>query len=279
MLDSSLLDAHDYALIDQLAVANIPNDLPVLPLVPSELKKEAHLLPLLLPLYELNEDTRSTLIENEARAIAIGQPPLISTLLASPADPKKLSIHLTERLVIRLSLRIKALLRYYDPRVFAQLQWILPKPQLCSLFGPIENWSIYLDGAWQRIDAPVVGAAIWSTDATMSARLERIGMINQALARLPSPRNGTRAQLGEQIDRFLVHARDCYQLNHDEDMVSFAVHALNVNPNFDQHPIIKSLIGRLAQEQQTYSDATALLDESVWQSIGNDLTIHKGISS
>lgn len=279
MLDASYLDAHDYALIDQLSIDNIPADLHVLPLVPSELKNEAHLLPLILPLHDLTEDARSTLIENEARTIATGQTPLICTLLASPADPKKLSGHLANRLLVHLSQGTKALLRYYDPRVFLQLQWILPKQQLCALFGPIETWPVMVDNEWQKIKAPVVDKAIWSMDATTSARLGRIGMINQTLARLPTSLNGTRTQIGEQIDRYLVHAHSRYQLELDEDRVSFATHALSVNPNFDQHPIIKSLIGRLAQEQQTYSDATALLEESVWQSIGSDLSTHKGLST
>jgi len=97
-------------------------------------------------------------------------------------------------------------------------------------------------------------------------------MINQTLAQLPQEtRAGKRTQLGEQIDRLLVYAQEQYRFERDEDRVAFAVHGVTVNPRFDQHATIRTLIERLAEQQQSYSDASALLDQAAWQRIAQDM--------
>jgi len=272
MPQANLLLTHDYALIDQLAVEGLPNDLPILSLVPPKLENDAHLLPLLVSLSELSKERRLEIQAQQELAVANGQTPLLTTLLASAADPTKLRKHLTERLIVRLADHSKALLRYYDPRVFTQLQWMLPMQRLSALFGPIAHWTLYLDGAWQSTPASADVHGVWGVDKPTCARLERIAMINQTLAQLPQEtRAGKRTQLGEQIDRLLVYAQEQYRFERDEDRVAFAVHGVTVNPRFDQHATIRTLIERLAEQQQSYSDASALLDQAAWQRIAQDM--------
>lgn len=273
MPQTDILLRHDYALVDQLAVDSLPDDLPVLPLVPHKLEKDAHLLPLLVVLSELSQERRLELQAQQDMASANGQAPLFTTLLSSPADPNKMRLHLKERLIVRLADNAKALLRYYDPRVFAQLQWILPTQCLASLFGPITQWSVYLDDTWHSDSAPSEAHSVWLVDKPSSARLERIAMINQTLALLPlETRAGKRTQLGEQIDRLLVYAQERYGFEREADRIAFALHSISVHPQFDLHASIRTLIASLTEQQQTYSDATALLEPAAWQRIAQDLT-------
>lgn len=279
MLDAKILDSHDYALIDPMTVDAVPSELPVIPFVPFRLKKDAHLLPLLLPLRNLPAEARDTLLEDGARAHTDGRAPLVSTLLVTSDAPDRLCGHLAERLLIRLSRDEYALLRYYDPRVFVQLQWILPKSQLRALFGPISSWSVLLDGEWSSSPSVAVERAVWAMDKGTRERLARIGMINQTLARIPRPWPASRLQLGQQIDRVLAQATDRYQFEYDEDWVNFALHALSVNLNFDRHSLIQSLIRRIADEGQSYTDASALLSDSDWQRIDRELMLYQGLST
>jgi Domain of unknown function (DUF4123) len=273
MPQTDLLLSHDYALVDQLTVDGLPGDLPVLPLVPHKLEKDAHLLPLLVVLSELSQERRLELQAQQDMASANGQAPLFTTLLSSPAAPNSMRIHLKERLIVRLADNAKALLRYYDPRVFAQLQWILPTQSLGTLFGPITQWSVYLDGAWHSTPAPSEAHSVWLVDKPSSARLERIAMINQTLALLPlETRLGKRTQLGAQIDRLLVYAQERYGFEREEDRIAFALHSITVHPQFDLHANIRALITGLTEQQQTYSDATALFDQTAWQRIAQDMT-------
>jgi hypothetical protein len=271
MFDAHIFQQHDYAVIDRLAVDALPDGLPLVSFAPPALKNDVHLLPVLLPLRELGAEHQATLAASHARAVAAGQPLLCTTLLTSTVGTAQLQAHLAGKLVVRLSDGADALLRYYDPRVFVQLQWMLGPRQVRALFGPVTTWTVHLDGAWTSTSAPTVDRSSWWFDAQTSARLERSGLINETIACLPKPLAESRSRLGQQIDRLLVHAKGRYQFQRDEDLTAFAAQAINVHRAFDRHPTIQALIARLAEERQSYADATALLDEADWRRIGAEM--------
>lgn len=274
MMDLSLLAAHDFALIDQVAFDDLPTDLCVLHIVPRGLENDAHLLPLLLPLKTLTPPQQIKLLEQHAATVEAGQAPWLGTLLATALDAEVIRDHLASRLIVKLELRDKALLRYHDPRAFMQLQWMFNPSQRQALHGPIHTWSVFLDGEWRRLTAPTQATEhpTWTFDALTSARLERIGLINQVITALEQPAPIDRITLGQKIDRHLMRAHDLYNIERDEDRIAFALHALQVHPDFDRHHTIQSIIYGLPAKQSTYRDATALLDEGAWQQIAKEIT-------
>lgn len=275
MLNPSFLDTHSHILVDQLASNGLPSDFPTHPVVPTCLENEAHLLPLLISLRELSAKQVEWLLDNLSPLADKSASPICATLLASTAETKDLVGHLSARVLIRRLDKVggTALLRYYDPRVFAQLQWMLSIYQMRALFGPVDLWSIYLEGAWHTVQRSQLELSNWVIDAKCCARLDRIGLINETLRGMPSALRGAHTEIGKAIDESLIYAQQHYQFERNEDRVAFALHAMTVHREFDRHPTIQNLIGQLATESQTYADATALLNESDWQRIGIDLSI------
>lgn len=273
MLDTAFFDTHSHALVDRLAAVGLPDDVPTQAIVPSELKNEAHLLPLLIPLRDVSPEQRAWILGQTSTSEGDSFSPAGATLLAANTETMQLAAHLKDRLLIRLAgkKKGKALLRYYDPRVFTQLQWMLSAYQLKALFGPIAHWSVHLDGTWHTTPRPSVESLHWTFDAKCCAHLERIGLINQTLLKLPDISGKARIQSGPVIDEALAYAQQRYHLTQDDDRVAFATHAMTVHPEFDRHPTIQKLLAQLAGESQTYADAAALLSESDWQRIGADL--------
>ena len=86
----------------------------------------------------------------------------------------------------------RCLFRYYDPKVFAHLRWILNAAQLGELFGPVSGWTYWLDGGWRLASpAPRAAGRALAIDAQQGEHLRRVAAINALLAELPaSPRRG-----------------------------------------------------------------------------------------
>lgn len=62
------------------------------------------------------------------------------TFITSPHPFRDAYMHLQRLLNLKLSNGSSALLRYYDPRVMAQLQRVLTTDQLRTLMGPFVEW-------------------------------------------------------------------------------------------------------------------------------------------
>ncbi|CAN7634289.1 DUF4123 domain-containing protein [Trinickia sp. LjRoot230] len=73
-----------------------------------------------------------------------GAPPVLCAILECDKASHRLQQHLAERLVLPKPTEGTAIFRFYDPRVFAHLQWILKPEQLGALMGPAARWT-YLD--------------------------------------------------------------------------------------------------------------------------------------
>lgn len=273
MMDQRLLLDHAYALIDRVSGGTIPDGLPLIELAPAGMAHEAHLLPWLLPLRDVPAPQISELLDDMTAACAQGETPLLPTLMASPADVEAMRLHVVNRLIVRLADGQRVLLRYYDPRVFSQLRWILQPEQLVYLFGHIERWTFCLKGQWYSESRPQGANRLSLTpNAQQSAQLARIGAVNQVLATLlPHPTLAEHDRVSQAIDRLIERAQRQHGLAEEADWIAFARHGITVHPEFDRHPQIAAIIRRLPEDEATYRDATALLDEAHWQHIIHDL--------
>jgi len=186
-----LLAQHQYALLDRVALHPEPwhKDLPTLPLVSEEFKRDADKMPELLPL-DPKEPWFPVFSSSLEKMDEKGWRPIVSALLVVSEETRLESLvgHLTSRLVLH-SPRARAILRYYDSNIFPHFQRILRPVQIQALYGPIEQFTFRFKKGPQEIEwitepAPDITEplpALWSVTMEQRAALERVGAVNQAL--------------------------------------------------------------------------------------------------
>lgn len=268
-----LFNEHAYAMIDYVAIAQIPKEWPLVPLVPQGFEDEAYLLPALLPLKEFTDGQRLDALEMLDQTHERGEALPIVTFLNSDADLEQMRRHCIRQLILSLPNRRKTLLRSYDPSVFAQLLWMFTPGQLLTLFGPICRWTTYLNHRWQSARPPVHdGLPCGHVDLHQAEQLARIGMINRVLFQLAEEQRLMHEAVSRSIDMLLVRALD-YGLTREKELVEFALNGMTVHPQFDHHPVIAQLLSTLDPAEQTYCDAVALLDAAAWKHIAYELGV------
>ena len=263
-----LLRQCPYAIVDPLRTETFPVDIASTPLVPLWLRGQASQLPCLVQLGGMAAELTVRLLEILDRETGMQEAPCIAMLIFTDADagPDALRAHLVDRLTIRHRGR-QALLRYYDPRVFLQLTWMLTPGQLGWLLGPIDRVAGWVSGQWRVFDK--LNAAGDSRLAD-TATLARIGLINDVLAVTDcGPDTAQIIALSRRIERALRRA-ETHGLHNEDDRIAFATHAVSVHDEFDAHPQIAALL-ESRDAETSYRDAARLLDEADWQRIGNDL--------
>jgi hypothetical protein len=283
-----LLSRHDYAIVDHAAIFPEPwhEELPLRRIVPRVLKESAHLMPSLLSLRLLTAEQAAWLYDNHEAARQGRAGDVLSCLfiLAQPgADPEPLLRHLADHLVLR-SPQGRALLRYYDPRVFIHLRRLLEPGQTRALFGPVQTWTFRFQEEWIHLTAREAPAAegAWAVSEAQRQRLDRVGYINTALAdwnkRLARPWNGLAEydQLAERAERAITRAQD-YRLKQSHDLSAFVRHTLTYGENFHRHPLIQELIRDLPNGYAGYADVSHRLEASDWATIAAE-TAHLNLS-
>jgi len=156
-LTHRLFLAQDYAVINPLQVgAEGYADLDVVRLLPVGLERHEHMMPLLVELRRLPEDTRIELLERANRWSSEHDMPLFSALLACPVEMSRLVFHLQRQMVLRGPRGNSAWLRFHDPRVFRHLRWLLAPEQMAGLLGPVAAWTWHDPGraCWHEHGRP-----------------------------------------------------------------------------------------------------------------------------
>ena len=288
-----LLQAHDHALIDRYVIGDALRDIAAIapelwPVVPAGMEADADKFPALLPLAALGDDARQALFALLEHAHDAQAALPIVCLFKSSASVKQLRWHWMQQMVVQTAQGKKFQLRSYVPSVFVQLQRFYTPAQLKALFGDISVWSIYHDQRWHSLDAPD-GLPTQShlIGESQLEQLLRVQAINRTLAELNVQQDGDQMDgsvrphyrgadpagyfaISNTIDELIVRAQT-HGLAREDDQVQFALHGLSQHPHFDTHPRIRKLLSEMDSEEQTYLDATALLQPDDWQRIQTDL--------
>jgi hypothetical protein len=270
---SHALAEHSYAIVDRVAVHDLPEDLELIGLIPPALEDSAALMPALLDLKLLSDEQRQTYGRRLEQDALRKQPLLFSALLHTEANRYDLSVHLEKALILDSGRNGKSYFRFFDPRVFVQLEWLWDIRQSSELLGPIERWSYMLDGQWRTVhretliktDAPTSDIDPLITVAWLDA-------INEAIA-LASPESlDARQQSGRLAARLLAVAQRRFGLRKGQGIALFLVHGLKVHPRFYDHPLMrKSLQGLPEDSDLPYCAIAAELDEESFDRIRADM--------
>ena len=264
-IDHRQLAAHAFAIINPLQVDRSQwSDLPTITLTPAALSAKPDAMPILLHLARLDEAQRVDVL---ARADAWDKDydaPFFSLLLKTSATPERVALQLSRQLLHDGPDDTRTLLRWYDPRVFQHLRWLLSDAQLCRLGGPVTAW------AWRDADRRWHTHEVHAgTDIDTRLRLTaeqwavigRMGVLNRAIVQLR--RNAPEIVLNDdafrRIDACLRHAYDAHEMIDEADARLFAEQGV-CYPGIHAHPEVQRRLARARERSITYVGACVGLD-------------------
>jgi hypothetical protein len=251
----------------ELDFGDAPNAYRVGELVPSAKPELEGVAPVLMRLEHADRQLERV-IEVAEIAQSSGRPPVVCAILESDVRADRLLEHLANTLLIaRPGGGNAVVFRYYDPRVFGHLQWILDSVQLRALLGPVSQWK-WLDesGHWQEVIATGPQEASLTFSDEQFRQLERLSFVRKALEPLSAAGIQTTWDVARRLDRMLMKA-ERYGLP-AEDRIPFALHGMLVAPNFDQHPQVQAV---LAMARETpYTQAVMDWTDEMWRRVGKE---------
>ena len=277
---SGLLARHQYAFVDRAVVpAETLEGLPIIPLVPRELRSDAQQMPALLPLAP-----EAPYMERLSVAMKMGEDNAtldpVDTLIAVAPDISQnlLASHLTSRLIVHFQ-RNKAFLRYYSSDIFPHLVRVLPPGYLKSLFGrrgEVQKWTYRFQGDWISVPVPYVSEGegvpnFWAVTAEQRKVLDIAGEINQTLdeyrAKMGRPWNDCQEwEVKARVTEYSIGIAQQH-LSDPDDLKAFALHALTHGEHFYRHPAIENILHNAASSPGAYREATRHLTENEWAKV------------
>lgn len=220
--------AHDFALINPMRVAaGRWKDLPVVPLRAPAFSAQPHLVPQLLSLAALDDDTRFELLDRNSRQCRETGLPMFCALLAGELQASVMAAILGRQMLVLEPAGATAWLRFHDPRVFSALTWWLEPAQLKCLFGPVRiwTWPEPRDGRWHHLarpELPLPAASRITLTHDQAGRLQRQPLVNRCLRQLGA-RDPLRARV-ERVDGHLCSALASGMVL-DRDLCRYAIQA------------------------------------------------------
>ncbi|MTH48951.1 DUF4123 domain-containing protein [Intestinirhabdus alba] len=262
---------HDFAIIDRMHHPDVDASWPVLELVSPMLKPQAHLYPWLLPLKEMDARGWQTLME---RLTPSQHTPPISCLLLRSEQPVAEVRNLLIKALYFTDRNLQGhILRYYDPRVLFHLCWMLTPYQLTQALPvpEITRWTFWLEGRWQTLAPPAEFSWQPGTPRALPLeQLQRCGLINQVLEKLPCFSDmSRRQQVSRKIDTLLQQAEQL-QLPTDDDRAAFALRGLTLRDAFWTAPKMAAFLRQARSSPGCFADETRLWDEKRWNEMTRD---------
>ncbi|EOC0417691.1 DUF4123 domain-containing protein [Cronobacter malonaticus] len=277
------LSEHQYMVIDRMNTGKIPDTLPVIELTTPLTAGQAHLYPWLLPLNDLSTSDWNWLESRYRQSqVTKEQPP--GCLLLTGSQPSEIvRHHLTNALFISDQQQNKHVLRYYDPRVLFHLIWMMDAWSLANLLAvrDIPDWTFWLDGQWHTLSfiadqRPEAGR---TNSTQLFSSLQRIGLINNVLTRLPEIDDLTQRERQSKIIFQLLEAGENWLKNPD-DLSEFALSGVKYGMNFYLSEPVQSLLKESEKQPGTYCQVARSWNREKWSAVMNETThtMPKGFS-
>ncbi|NMY13173.1 DUF4123 domain-containing protein [Pseudomonas veronii] len=177
--------------------------------------------------------------------------------LSSSLSPQRLASLLSSKLKL-LHGNGKARLRFYDPRVMAQLSVVFDKPQLMQLQSGVEQW-IYLDEGAQLQQtvypslAPISRAPFLASAEQWSA-LKQVEVVNSAVHMLRTLGCAYEPDWITQITLLIRRAVE-QGFTGQVEQATYAVFGVWLHRSFDQHPRIRQVLEDARKVGCTFGEA------------------------
>lgn len=277
------LAEHQYLIIDRMRVANVPDILPLIELVTPLTSAQAHLYPWLLSLNSLSS-TEWDWVEAQFRHSLMNEQPSGLLFIRSDQPVAVVRHHLTNTLFISDPQHRKHILRYYDPRVLFHLSWIMDGWNLANLLSvhDISEWTFCLDRQWHTLafNENSLPEPIIQDKDQLFIHIQRIGLINDVLARIPT--HSADLFQREQVSRdiFQLLAMGETWLTHPDDLCEFAYDGIQHGNNFYHSGAIQTLLEDSKNAPGIYCQVARSWGQEKWLLVMEETTkkINKGYS-
>ncbi|MDR5735841.1 DUF4123 domain-containing protein [Caballeronia sp. LZ025] len=259
--EDGFLLADPGALPPEISTSSFPSSL----CIPTNWGRDFTGLPMVISLADCDASQRewlASIAEHEANLS--GQMPLthagVCAHLTATASLAQIALHIARQLVVlpvdaeRRRSGAPSLWRFFDPRVFTHLCWLLDVDEQCSLVGPVSAWAFPWFGRWYRFQNPfpiginedyfsqLTPSGFRQIEWGMWGRAQRVSQINQVLARLSLPEGYTWQQqtyLAAIIEKALQAANSRLNFAHTGDQMRYAEHVARHGDAFETHPKLK----------------------------------------
>jgi malate synthase len=178
-------------------------------------------------------------------------------LLQSSGTSNRVVRHLAKVMIQRIGDE-QMWLRVHDPRVWANLEWILQPGQFDSLLGPIQQWAwpSPLTDEWSAKVSVANTNRRLDLDIEQMRALSMVGSINNVIAKLKREALAAHGNTG--LHKVAYHELLRAQkigLNSDEDAEFFAFLSLARTPLIHEEPSAKRMIDMAIQGTCGYMSA------------------------
>lgn len=157
------------------------------------------------------------------------------------------------------------LFRFFDPRVACRLPGIVGntwKP------AGIHRWCWHDGKGLRHIAGDAQATSAAPPTETQRAAIDRLGIVNQALAQWRQLQQELPAHACEQLDEAAKRALALgLPAANEADCVAFALHRCLVHPRIENHPAVKCWIAAARTGTHSYVDAAADANETLWRNI------------
>ena len=276
---SKVLANYSYAIVDRVAVHDLPQDLELIGLIPPALEESAALMPALLDLKALTSEQRHLCGERLDYEAVRKQPLMFSAFLQTDASRYELASHLERALILDRGQNGRSYFRFFDPRVFIQLEWLWDGRQWDELLGPIGHWTYGLDGHRRTVERDAMikcGASTSDIDPIITVAW--LDAINEAIALAAPESLAARQRSGQLAATLLVVAQRRFGLRQGQDVAMFIAHGLTIHPRFYDHPLVRRRLQELPEELDLpYGAIASELDKERFERIRADMNMKLGI--
>lgn len=266
-------DTHQYAIVDRILFNQLPEAFPAIELVTPLTASQAHLYPWLIPLREIGGSQWRHLISDIQLASDPAKMPPVCLFLKSELSPEEIKNSLLSMLIIMDEYKRRHILRFYDPRVLFHLHWMLNSWDFRSKFNTreIPYWTFWLEGRWHTLayeKNPLFDA---STATASFNQIQRIGLINQVLARLPLILDiEIRRETSRRIDKLLEQC----PLVTEADKIAFSTQGLIYGDDFWNTEKMSALLKECTDKPGYYARLATCWSEATWQEVLNKNNQH-----
>ncbi|KAF0805120.1 hypothetical protein A6D6_02505 [Alcanivorax xiamenensis] len=271
-MDEMRLDELVGAVINPIQVpAEALKGLKPMPLAPRSLSLQAQRLPQLVWFDDIPDLLRGTLPKRIEYWRHKGVT-LLSALVDTTASVDAVTRHLQDLFFAPASEDgTVALRRFYDPRVFLHLPWILDRRQMMSVMGPINVWAWPDGGGGWQYHKNDERFALFKPTATrlnfsqkQKVTLSRLPLINQVSEALSAsmPDFDQNAAFFRSVDQLLAEAKEKGIVD-DRDCRLYVTQAFQFGPDIHKHPDMEACCIKATSSTISYVEACSDLSDEM----------------
>ncbi|MGV8865045.1 MAG: hypothetical protein ACOH2R_05590 [Pseudomonas sp.] len=170
--------------------------------------------------------------------------------------------------------------RFYDPRTLPHMSMVLDDKQMARLCWGVAEWYYPDEGCnLQAFKAPSdVPEAPWMNPLVcVGLKLDqwttlcRSGEVGQAIQLRRRQGHAYKPEWIPQLHRLIAQAVKQGFID-PADWVAYAIHGVEIYPQFDRHVLVKNVLSRAGAEGLNFSTAISALNEEALKGIANDLS-------